>query len=80
MFFFNDLIISCYFLSGVLEKFIIDFIIQPILDNLYLNKKNYINLSYEVCLYTIYLFLTKLPLYDVILSYFFEDKIYKNDY
>ena len=63
-----------------MEKFIIDFVIQPILDNLYLNKKNYIKLSYEVCLYTIYLFLTKLPLYDVILSYFFEDKIYKNEF
>ncbi|CAD8077700.1 unnamed protein product [Paramecium primaurelia] len=74
--FFNDLITECPFLSTLLEKLILDKLIQPILDGLLLNRKTSFILGYEVGLFTIYLFLTKLPLVYPIMSYFCEDQIF----
>ncbi|CAD8174859.1 unnamed protein product [Paramecium pentaurelia] len=77
--FFNDLITECPFLSILLEKLILDQLIQPILDCLLLNKNTSMRVSYEVGLLTIYLFLTKLPLINTIMSYFCNDQIYIDD-
>ncbi|CAD8084555.1 unnamed protein product [Paramecium sonneborni] len=74
--FFNDLISECPFLSTFLEKIIIDQLILPILDGLLLGKNTSIILGFEVGLFTIYLFLTKLPLVYTIMSFFYEDQIF----
>ncbi|CAD8172307.1 unnamed protein product [Paramecium octaurelia] len=74
--FFNDLLTECPFLSTLLEKLILDKLIQPILDSLLLGRKTSFTLGYEVGLFTIYLFLTKLPLVYPIMSYFCEDQIF----
>ncbi|CAD8086309.1 unnamed protein product [Paramecium sonneborni] len=74
--FFNDLINECPVLSTLLEKLILNQLIQPILDSLLLNKNSQIRLGYEIGLFTIYLLLTKLPLVYSIMSFFCEDQIF----